>query len=152
MGWDITVTPEKDAKGNDTDLIKLRVLKLRGAKKPEPIYLQYCNDAKGLIKADSNLVGEVFGERKEKANIDKMITSLENSLGNFQRISSGELVKQMADEMQASKRTIQDRLNEIIDSKAEICNDNGVMCTLNKEHTGKEVLFFLQLVQSDLPF
>ncbi|RRB02059.1 hypothetical protein [Larkinella rosea] len=103
---------EGDSAGNEGELIRLRFLKLRRGKRPEPIYLQYSPEAKGLTLASSGAIAEHINNRKQKASQEDLIEKIESLLAEGP-IAKGDLVKDLMKEFSASDKTIRDRLKDI---------------------------------------
>ncbi|WP_338868523.1 AAA family ATPase [Spirosoma sp. SC4-14] len=115
---------EKDGNGNESELIKLRYLKLRRGKRPEPIYLQYSDACNGLIVAGEESLANHLMLRKQKADMDAMIQRLESLLSEGPA-PKGEVVEQLMNEFTASNRTIRDRLKNIAELLPEMYDDEG---------------------------
>ncbi|SFF22222.1 AAA family ATPase [Spirosoma endophyticum] len=74
---------EKTDKGEDSELIKLRYLKLRRGKRPEPVFLQYSTEANGLVLASTDAVTAHINHRKHKASVEDMAERLESLLSGW---------------------------------------------------------------------
>ncbi|MFZ6664861.1 hypothetical protein [Peijinzhouia sedimentorum] len=144
----IQVGFEKDANQNDTEIIRVKYLKCRSTARHTPFYMKYCNEAKGLILADAGEVSTVVNNRKHKARNEDIIEFIEMYLGDGTTITRGELIDKLCKNFQASPRTIEDRLKEIIGSNIEILNQNGESCRLYKEV--KEKTLYYKLVSSEV--
>ena len=123
---------EKDSKGNDTDLIRLKCLHARSTKKLDPIYLEYSEEAKGLVLASGDFVAERLAQKKGKATLPEVEKWLEENLGDG--LTKEHLQNNLTEYFECSKRTIEDRLSELI--------NKGF---LNKDKQGREVFYKLQL-------
>ena len=123
---------EKDSKGNDTELIKLKCLHARSTKKLEPIYLEYSEEAKGLVLASSDFVAEKLAQKQGKATLPEVQKWLEENLG--EGMTKEHLQNNLTNYFECGKRTIEDRLSELV--------ENGFLV---KEKQGREVFFKLSL-------
>jgi DNA-binding transcriptional ArsR family regulator len=121
---------EKDSKGNDTDLIRLKCLHARSTKKLDPIYLEYSEEAKGLVLASSDFVAERLAQKKGKATLPEVQKWLEENLGDG--LTKEHLQNNLTNYFECSKRTIEERLSELV--------ENGF---LSKEKRGREVYYKL---------
>lgn len=110
---------EKDSNNKPTDLIKLRFIKLRGARKPEPIYLRYSQEAKGLVLAEKDFIQTILRDKQQKASVDDIKMSLyQEVLGK--EVNQKELVELLRIEYDCSLNTIKKRLNDFCKIKIPI--------------------------------
>ena len=133
---------EKDANGLDTELIRLRFLKLRRGKRPDPVYLRYCDQAKGLVLADAQLIADHVERRKHKANVEDMADRLTSLLSEGET-PKGEVVKTLMVEFSASNKTIRDRLKVLMEQGAEMYNQEGESVRLSERTEGKNQYYLL---------
>lgn len=136
---------EKDSNRNDTELIKIKYLKCRTTKKPDPLYIKYCSIENTLIRASELEVNEYMSDRKKKANVSEIIPFIEITLGESKGIPKSELIKILMDEFNIGERTIEQRLNDIVNTepKQEFYNNNSEKCFLIKYKVGKEIYYKL---------
>lgn len=134
---------EKDARQNDTELIRVKYLKCRGTARHEPFYMKYCTEAKGLVLANEGEVIDVANSRKLKACSEDVIECLEMYLGNNEELERVELLGKLCKDLGAGNRTIEKRILEIINAGTEMSNNNGVPCDLHKETRDKTVYYKL---------
>jgi hypothetical protein len=66
---DVVMQIGYDAEGDGKDLMKLRFLKHRNAARPDPIYLKYSKEAKGLVLADDNEVREQLENKRKNFDV-----------------------------------------------------------------------------------
>lgn len=144
---------ERGSNGEETELIKLKCLKLRTAKKPSPIYLQYDPVSKGLISADSELISQTLNERRQKADLELLVEKLEELL--IAPMEQKELIAALKSHFECAANTIKKRLSEIAEKKMPILNSKGKNCTLEVHvHNGKATIYGLVPVEEepDVPF
>lgn len=111
---------EKDGNGRRTDLIKLNFLKCRSTKSHEPVFLEYSPVEKGLVLADESLIRASSDAKRQKARLIEVIEFLEQRIETS--ISATELVTELEDEFDCSKRVIERRLSQIISEEILIKN------------------------------
>lgn len=134
---------EKDANQNDTDIIRVKYLKCRSTARHSPFYIKYSNEAKGLVSADASEVSGVINNRKRKASNEDMIEFIEMYLGDGATITRADLLDKLCKDFNASQRTIESRITEIMISDIEIFNEKGESCKLSKETKEKTVYYKL---------
>lgn len=134
---------EKDSKNNDTDIIRVKYLKCRSTARHAPFHIKYSMEAKGLILADANEVSGVINNRKHKASNEDMVEFIEMYLGDGAVLPRVDLLDKLCIDFSASKRTIETRISEIMDSTIEIYNTQGQLCKLSKENRDKVVYYSL---------
>lgn len=137
---------EKDAAQNDTNIIRVKYLKCRGTARQLPYHIKYCNDAKGLILADSEEIAQIKEGKKHKAIPEDIVDILEQLLGNGFEMAKSELVSSLRKETDASVRTIEERLTGIVESETTIHNFEGKECRLVKEITSRICFYRLELL------
>lgn len=137
---------EKDIKQNDTDLISLRCLHNRNSKRFEPVYLKYSEDKGRLIQADDKAIATNVDGRRHKAPIEEVKDSLLKLLGKKGKMSRTELYEQLKSTHEAGDRTIDERLNEIMNSKhliAGLVDGKQINKYLHKMKYGVETFYLL---------
>lgn len=144
----IQIGYEKDAAGNDTDLIRVKYLKCRNTKRLEPFYLKYDDQIKGLVLADASEVSALSERRKEKALLSDVAEKVEQYLAD-EPMKNAELLELLTKDFETSERTITERLKEIIRNENNFHNGKGEPCKLSRRKDGKEVVFYLEPL---LPF
>ena len=137
---------EKDANGNETDLIKLRYLKLRRGKKPEPLYLQFCKESNGLQLAGADAIASHINHRKYKADSDDIADRLVSLLENGP-IPKGEVFKILESEFGAKNATIRNRLKMVIDEQPFMTDEQGRAVRLGEYREGKKQYYRLELIE-----
>lgn len=139
---------EKDAKNQDTELIKLKFLKIRSAKRPESMHLVYSEAERGLILADNELVRQRTAERRQVADTELIIDKL-GYIINESVITQRELIEILKAEFDCSENTLKDRLKEIEEQQLEIINIKSESCTL-KIHTAAGKATTYELVVQEI--
>jgi hypothetical protein len=134
---------ETDAAGKDTNLIRVKFLKCRNTKRHEPFYLKYCDTFKGLVLADEGEVSRLSEQRKAKAMPTEVADKIEQYLLD-EPMQSKELVELLMKDFEASQRTIEERVKEIISADTGFHNSAGKPCRLVKEQDGRKVFYFLK--------
>jgi hypothetical protein len=104
---------ERAIGGVATDLIAVKFLHTRSSKRPEPHYLRYSEEAKGLLVADAGFVKTEKQRNIEKATIPELKDWLLEHLQGT--MAKTELVAQLMDYFNCSERTITDRLKDLAD-------------------------------------
>lgn len=138
---------EKDASQNDTEIIQVKYLKCRSTARHTPFHIKYSNEAKGLVLADASEVSGVKNKRKHKASNEDMIEFIEMYLGGGSNLARAELLEKLSKDFDASKRTIETRISEIMNSDIEIFNEKGQVCKLSKE--SKEKIVYYKLIPNE---
>jgi hypothetical protein len=131
--------------GNE-ELIRLKFLKLRTAKRHKPMYLFFDEDLHGLALATDDHIKKNTAERKKVADIVLVVEKLEELLkpSMLQR----DLLKVLTSSFDCSENTLKTRLQEIVDQQVEIINEQGQPCTLQiKTANGKPTVYELQEIE-----
>ena len=134
---------EKDASQNDTDIIRVKYLKCRSTARHTPFYIKYSHEANGLVLVDATEISGVVNSRKHKASNEDMIDFIEMYLGDGTTLTRVELLDKLCKDFNASQRTIESRITEIINTEMEIFNEQGQICKLSKETKEKTVYYKL---------
>lgn len=134
---------EKNGKGEDTELIKLKCIKLRGAKKPAPIYLEYSEAVNGFVSAEIGFVQETLAERKSKLDETLLKDHLESLLTGI--VSQKELLPKLMEIYPCSETTLKKRLVELAEKGVEMYNNEGQKCLLKiQTEKGKPTTYHLE--------
>ena len=139
----IQVSFEKDSMQNDTDIIRVKYLKCRSTAKHPPFYIKYSKEHSGLVLAEAAEVSTVMNNRKQKASNEQMVEYLEMYLGDGSAMTRTDLLEKLCTDFDASKRTIEERITELMHSEIDIFNSNGKLCKLIKEKREKTVSYKL---------
>ena len=138
---------EKNDGGEESDLIKLKFLKTRNAKKPEPIYFQFKDH--NLAAADPGRVKEVLSDKAKAGNMELAAEALERIFSGKDdaiNITKQDILTQLAAEAGISERTAERRVNDIISSGYILTDRQGRACNLIAQRaTGKPTLYGLAL-------
>ncbi|GAB2524797.1 hypothetical protein GCM10027085_13940 [Spirosoma aerophilum] len=133
---------EKDTTGNDTDLIRLRYLKLRRGKKPDPLYLQFSKETNGLLLAESDAVARHTNQRKNKADVDDVADRLVSLLSEGP-LPKNKVWKTLSSEFEASIATIRERLKTIMSDHPIMFDEEGKAVKLADFTAGRDQFFKL---------
>lgn len=136
---------EQDASGKDTELIRVKFLKCRNTKRHEPFYLKYCDTFKGLVLADEEEVNRLSEQRKAKAMPVEVAEKIEKYLLD-EPMKSSDLVELLMKDFDAGRRTIEERLRDIIEGDTGFHNAAGRPCRLTKRQEGRTVFYSLNPV------
>ena len=136
---------EKDASGNDTDLIRLKYLKLRRGKRPEPLYLTFCKDANGLILADAASVAAHVNHRKHKADSEDIADRLVSLLSEG-ALPKNEVWTTLESEFKAKNATIRERLKGIMADPPAMFDEEGRAVVLGEYKEGRNQFFRLNVI------
>lgn len=140
----IQVTLEKEG-DLDTGLIKVSYLKCRSSAKHSPFYSKYCSEIKGLKIATPEEIEQLKNSRKIKAKSDDIVEAIKSILVRGDSYSRVEFIQKLRLMLNASERTIEERLKKVLESKLEITNDSGEIFHLSKENIGGTVIYKLAL-------
>lgn len=129
----------KEADGKESDLIKLRYMKLRRGKRPEPLHLQFNEQNQGLMVATGESITKYVNQRKDKAPVDDIAERLQRML-SAGPMPKGEVVNTLMSEFSASNKTVRERLRIITEQPTAMCDDEGQAVILaDGRDNGKEV-------------
>lgn len=146
-GTVMQISFEKDTHNNDTELIKLKFIKTRRSRRPQPVFLQYDIDSKGLVMADPEFVKETLNERRKKADIDLVRDLVENLFTDTSEWPQQEIIKEIMEEFKCGRNTAVDRIKEIVASGNGLSDVDGHACRLIEERqTGKTTVYRLEKV------
>lgn len=137
---------EKDANQEDSNIIHVKYKKCRNTAKHTPFYAKYSNIDNSLVLADPNEVSDVIDSRRSKAIIDDVSDSIEDYLRDGTTLSRADFIDKLCKKLNASKRTIEKRISEIMNSDTEFFNENGEQCRLYKEPIGEKVFYKLVIL------
>jgi len=142
---------EKSEGGEDSDIIKLKFLKTRNAKRPETQYLQFRDH--GLIEADPGKVKEVLAAKAKAGALEMAAEALESYFSE-QHLSTAvpqkTLVSALSIALQTSEKTALRRLEELVSSGYKINSPDYRMCTLVATRTpGKATMYYLSPIGED---
>jgi hypothetical protein len=104
---------EKDNNNNDTDLIRIKFLHSRNTKRLEPIYIQYSEESKGLVLADTSFISEKLALKQSKANIGEVHKWMTENL--IEPMSKSEIIEKLKVVFDCEDRTLEKRLTDLIE-------------------------------------
>ena len=136
---------ERDGGGNETDLIRLRYLKLRRGKRPEPLYLKFSEEAKGLIVADAVSIAAHVNHRKHKADSEDIADRLVSLLADG-ALPKSDVWVTLESEFKAKNATIRERLKTIIAEQPTMFNEEGQAVRLAEYREGRNQFFKLAVI------
>jgi hypothetical protein len=138
---------ERDANGNDSDLIRLRYLKLRRSKRPEPVYLQFSEATHGLILADAAAIAANTQRRKNKADVEDVADFLTALLADGS-MSKNEVWEAVKKEFEASTATVRARLATVKQEQPEMYDVAGQLVRLDEYTEGQRHFYRLTPLQA----
>lgn len=141
---------EKTKNNEDTDLIKVKYLKTRVGKRPDPFYLVYSESENSLVVADVDYIDEVSDSRKHVAYTDSILKRLLDILK--QPMKRADLIEDLKGFFKCSTNTVLDRLKEIQQKEMEIRDNTGSIYQLNKVKNGRETMYSLLNKKDELFF
>lgn len=124
----------------DRGIFKIRLLKLRSAKKGDTIYIKYCEERQILVLADEDEIRLVRKETVKKAPENAILEVLEDVFENTALITKTELMKVLKAEFDTSEKTLMERIVGIIESSS-ILYPNQIPHILEKTQMGRDVAF-----------
>ncbi len=131
---------EKDASQKDTDLIRLRFLKLRRGKRPDDLFLQYSDKTHGLVLADAAAIAANVNARKHKADSSEIAERMGTLLADGP-MEKGEVYTVLEAEFKAKNATIRERIKSIFDT--DIFDEQGGVFRLCGYKVGRKEYFKL---------
>jgi hypothetical protein len=137
---------EKDSSNNDTELIRVRYLKCRSSARHQPFYAKYCNETKGLVLATQEDITSASNARKIKGKLEDIaetITQLMQDNGSI--ISKSELFTRLKKDFDIGDRTLQDRLDSIIEDEYPFYDNEGNKLILSKIRTGGSLSYAMRI-------
>jgi hypothetical protein len=141
----IQVGFEKDGSNQETDIIRIKYLKCRTTKRPEPLYVCYCESAKELVIAGSQKIEQLTDSRKQKAHEEDIIAYLEKHL--TAPMPGKILLAGLIQEFGAKDRTVRERISKIIEGDVLLYNKEAKPCLLMKRYEGRELVYWLQPIE-----
>ncbi|WP_157830331.1 AAA family ATPase [Siphonobacter sp. SORGH_AS_0500] len=111
----LSIGYDRTAEGKETDLIKIQFIKLRSAKRPTPMYLQFDAETASLREADPSLIIS-----PDKADpLDELAEFLSVELKEPKNFS------QLVAKSKNAKNTLRKRLEEFMQEEREVYGDEG---------------------------
>ncbi|WP_345270638.1 AAA family ATPase [Nibrella viscosa] len=137
---------ERDGSGNETNLIRLKFLKLRRGKRPEPVYLQYSEEAKGLVLADTEQIAAHVNYRKHKADYEDVADRL-TSLLSEGPLPKSEVWNILTTEFGAKNATIRERLKTVMEEQPPMYDEEDRAVRLTDYKEGRNQFFKLTPIE-----
>ena len=138
---------EKNSDGSDSNIIRLKFLKCRSTERHEPIHVVFDKATKQLVEADSNEVKSVFEKRKTKAVLEDVIDYLEQAV-TFP-IPKKELLDDLMAWLNTSDKTINERLDTIINEGKVVYKDGKAHLLFKDEKKGRNVMFNIKPIETN---
>ncbi len=119
---------EKGPNNRDSDVIAMKLLKLRNGKKPDPTYLYFDAATHALAPASLEMVGEMIEDRRKKLDV-RLLT---DCLGNYllEPKPQRELILELTEKFSTHANTVKGRLKEIAANDLLIYSCAGLPCYL----------------------
>jgi hypothetical protein len=117
--------------GENADILRLRYIKLRHAKRPADIYLTYDQERRGLMQTTA---GE---SDKSKYSLDEFIDAIVNAFDGKEALTKPELFTRLQEKTGYKKDTLEVKISDIINSRIELTDytRDWTECHLEKENT-----------------
>jgi KaiC/GvpD/RAD55 family RecA-like ATPase len=145
----ISIGFEKNGKGEDSEIVKIKFLKNRNNKKPSPIYCKYSEITKKLELLSDAELKTLQNAKKEKALIDDVVDEIQLQFDENQIVSQKEIVDNLIVKFSISKGTAISRIKEIINEKLSFIDKYGIECNLiEQSSSGKETTYILKPIIS----
>jgi hypothetical protein len=126
----LSIGYEKTANKASSDLLSIKFIHTRSSKRPDPVYVRYCEEERGLVLADEGFVQEQKSLKATKAGLREMRDWLIGNL--YGEMSKVDLVGQLREHFDCTDKTIDTRLKELTDGEEPF---------LVRSKQGKEVYF-----------
>ncbi len=124
----------------EQSIFKIRLLKIRSAKKGDTIYVRYCEEKQKLVLANSDEIRRVEKEKVKKAPENAIMEVLEDVFENAAIVTKTELMKILKTAFDTSEKTLMERLQRIVES-GDVLYPNRIPHVLIKTNVGRDVTF-----------
>ncbi|MGB0918574.1 MAG: hypothetical protein ACPGU4_13355 [Flavobacteriales bacterium] len=141
----IQVSYASEPTESDPGLIKIAYKKCRSTQKHLPFHTKYCKEERCLVLADNTEVMKATSNRQTKASLYEVRDELATLLSDNE-LSRENLLSSLTTKFDASERSIEKRLSELITSNVEIViktESEPQTKYLNKFSKGKPVWYRL---------
>lgn len=132
---------ERDADNSPMDILKVVFLKCRSSKKHDPFYVQYSDQAKGLVISDPETVQQALNQKNHKGDVEVTLDLL--ALHLKEPMPRRQLIDILMAELNCKERLIENRLKQIVSTPIQITSYEGRKYWLSKKPEGKEIIYFL---------
>lgn len=139
---------ENEKQPEPSDMILLHFPKNRNGKRPLPATMEFCENTKRLILADSDVSPTSSTLQSKKGNLGEIMEFLSSYLVGM--MSGKTLIADLCETFSCGSRTMRERLKELSANYFEIPNANHVPCQLSKTQKGREVFYFLQPIENPI--
>lgn len=137
---------ETNSDNSPSNIIRLKFLKCRSTERPEPIHVLFDKEQRQLVLADTDEVNEVFEKRKSKAVESDVIDHLSEMVKEYP-ISKKQLIGDLELWLDASGKTIEERLNTIIATEKLIHRESKPYILFKDGKQGKNVMFNIKPIE-----
>jgi AAA domain len=145
----ISIGYDKNKSGEDSEFIKIRYLKNRNNKRPEPTYCKFSKTDNRLVLVTEDELKSIQNVKKEKAEIEDVIDEIQIIFDEVEILEQQRLMEKLIFKFSASKGTITSRLTEIVNEKYDLIDKDGVACNLvRNSKSGTKTSYFLKPVLS----
>ncbi|MGY2134733.1 hypothetical protein ACW9KT_21060 [Hymenobacter sp. HD11105] len=127
----------KQASGELTDVVEMHYLKRRNGRPGLTFHVRYDEASKGLIRADPAAVAAAAARRRTVAAPAALAAALATELA-FGPLAAGELERRLEKRLDASLRTVRERLAELLTTATVLADVSGRECLLSKTREGRE--------------
>lgn len=141
---------ETNSDNSPSNILRLKFLKCRSTERPEPIHVLFDKEQRQLVLADTDEVNEVFEKRKSKAVESDVIDHLSEMVKEFP-ISKKQLIGDLEQWLDASGKTIEERLNTIIATEKVIHRESKPYILFKDGKKGKNVMFNIKPIEDHEP-
>ena len=139
---------ENEKQEAPNDLIVIHFPKNRNGKTPNPCYVEFCEQTKRLVFADSDKIQQAQHSKNKKGNLGEIIEFLSSYITGI--VSGKTLVADLCQAFFCGSRTIRERLKELSGNYYEIPNANDIPCHLTKTQKGREVFYRLKRIENPI--
>lgn len=143
----ISINFEKDKRGEDTDLLRVKFRKTRGSKRPAPVYLTFSQKEMDLVLADEMEVKTTVGEREKEGGIEDVIERIAELVPLAPgHITQAKLVEKLCESMGIGRSKAAEKIKEVREKKLTVYGPQFEQCTLTEGKQGKSMILSLQPV------
>ena len=136
----IQVSFEKDKNQESSEIVRIKFMKLRVTRRPEPIFAIYSDQEKGLVKADPEAVA-ALKDTQRQVTIEDVTNKLTILLTG--PMYKADLFAHIIGDLNCGTRTLEARLREIIQQRQIIRNMEGANCHLTKQTLHRQLVYSL---------
>lgn len=143
----ISISFEKDKRGDNTDIIRVKWLKTRNTARPQPVYLTFDQDKMDLVLADEMEVKTTVGEREKEGGLDDVIERIAEFVPMAPaHITQVTLIDKLMGAMGIGRSKAAEKIKEVREKKLPVYGPQFEQCTLIEGKQGKSMILSLQPV------